>query len=172
MTRIPPLRLLLTALLTATCCMTGVFASSDAESSKSLWIDAPRTIASGGDDVLRIGYDSSVVPYQAGAIRSFTTQADEVYYRVFSGNSTAGAFLSKTKPRSADWAAEAFALPPGNRADFIQEVLVPAGTRLQRSRAAPNIWGRGGAEQFEILKLRPNEFQPVQFGPGVPFRQP
>jgi len=150
--------------------MTGVFATSGAESSKSDDFNAPRTITGGGDDVLRIGYDSSIVPYQSGAIRSFTTQADETYYRVFSGNSTAGAFLSKTRPRSADWATEAFALPPGNRANFIQEVIVPAGTHLQRSRAAPNIWGRGGAEQFEILKLRPNEFQPAQFGQGVPFR--
>ena len=119
---------------------------------------------------LSLSYDASTVTYQAGKIRSFVTEADETFYRVYSGNSTAGSFLSRMKPKSADWATEAFALPTGNTADFIQEVLVPAGTRLQRSRAAPNLWGRGGAEQFEILKLFPDQYQPVHFGPGTPFR--
>jgi hypothetical protein len=62
------------------------------------------------------------------------------------------------------------ALPPGNRADMIQEVMVPKGTLLQRSRALGNVWGRGGAEQFEVFKIKPDEFQPVHFGEGKPFR--
>lgn len=123
-----------------------------------------------GASPLALTYDASVVSYQAGKIRSFITETDEIYYRLYSGNSTTGSFLSKMKPKGADWATEAFALPPGNRADFLQEVLVPAGTRLQRSRAAPNLWGRGGAEQFELLKLYPNQYQPVLFGTGIPFR--
>ena len=128
------------------------------------------TTQANSDIRLALPYDASVVSYQAGKIRSFVTEVDEIYYRVFSGSNTAGSFITKVKPRSADWATEALALPPGNRADFIQEVLVPAGTRLQRSRAAGNAWGRGGAEQFEILKIRPGEYQPVQFGQGTPFR--
>ena len=61
------------------------------------------------------------------------------------------------------FAREAFSLPPWNRADFVQDVLVPAGTRLQRSRAlgVPG-WGRGGAEQFELLESIPTS----NFGPG------
>jgi hypothetical protein len=72
--------------------------------------------------------------------------------------------LTAVKPRSSAWAREALALPEQNTASFIQEVLVPAGTRLQRSRALPAFGRRGGAEQFEILKLKPAEYQAVQFG--------
>ena len=129
-----------------------------------------RTAARPWGKPLALTYDASTVTYQAGKIRSFVTEVDETFYRVYSGNNATGSFLSRVKPKSADWAMEAFALPTGNTADFIQEVLVPAGTRLQRSRAAPNVWGRGGAEQFELLKLFKGQYQPVQFGPGIPFR--
>jgi RHS repeat-associated protein len=106
----------------------------------------------------------SLVPNGGGVIRSFVTKADETYYRVFS-KSTTGAFLTKAKPRSQAWAREALALPSGNDADFIQEVLVPAGTRLQRSRALPAFGRRGGGEQFELLDRIPSR----NFKPGVPF---
>jgi hypothetical protein len=43
------------------------------------------------------------------------------------------------------------------------EVLVPAGTRLQRSRALPAFGARGGGEQFEILDRIPDD----NFGIGV-----
>ncbi len=66
----------------------------------------------------------------------------------------------------AAWAREALALPPGNQATYIQEVLVPAGTRLQRSRALPAFGRRGGAEQFQLLDRIPDS----NFGVGVPFR--
>ena len=46
------------------------------------------------------------------------------------------------------------------------EVRVPAGTRLQRSRALPAFGRRGGAEQFQLLDEIPN----ANFGPGVPFK--
>lgn len=55
------------------------------------------------------------------------------------------------------------------KADFLQQVLVPAGTRLQRSRAAAvHQWGRnrGGAEQFELLERIPVK----NFGEGVPLK--
>ena len=71
---------------------------------------------------------------------------DEVFFRVFSGNSTAGGFLTRVAPTSRNGAIEGLALPPGNTAEFIQRVLVPAGTRLQRSRALPAFGRRGGKE--------------------------
>ena len=52
---------------------------------------------------------------------------------------------------------------------MIQEVRVPAGTMLERSRAIPvPEWGRlrGGAEQFQLL----DEIPLNSFGPGVPLR--
>ena len=60
-------------------------------------------------------------------------------------------------------AIEALALSPGNNADFIQQVIVPAGTRIQRSRALPAFGRRGGKEQFELLEKIPRE----NFGLGV-----
>ncbi len=104
-----------------------------------------------------------------GKLMSFRQQQDQYYYRVFSGNNTVGSWLTATRPKSAAWAREALSLPPGNKARFIQRVLVPAGTRLQRSRALPVIkWRRdhGGGEQFQLLEQIPKE----NFGPGVRFR--
>lgn len=106
---------------------------------------------------------------EAGVIREFTQSADETYYRVFSGNATEGSFLTKVPPKSSEWAQEALSLPPQNKADMIQEVLVPAGTELRRSRAsAVPEWGRnrGGAEQFELKSRIPKQ----NFGPGKPLK--
>ena len=68
-----------------------------------------------------------------GFVRSFVSSQDQTFFRVFSGDASAGRFLTAVPPRSSAFAREALALPPGNKAEFIQEVLVPAGTRLQRS---------------------------------------
>jgi len=107
------------------------------------------------------------LPNAGGVIRQFTQQGDQVYYRVFSGDSTVGSFLTAIPPRSSAFAREALALPPGNQATFVQEVLVPNGTPLVRSRALPQPdWrrARGGAEQFELLQHIPTS----NFGPGRP----
>ena len=104
------------------------------------------------------------VPNAAGAIRSFAQETDQVYYRVFSENAQ-GSFLTATRPGSRAFAQEALALPPGNSATYVQEVLVPAGTRIQRSRALSAFGRRGGGEQFELLEHIPTE----NFGPGVLF---
>ena len=90
------------------------------------------------------------------------TDKQQTFYRVYSGDST-GSFLTAVKPRSSAFAREALALQPGNTAAFVQEVIVPAGTRLQRSCALPAFGRRGGAEQFELLQRIPDE----NFGPGV-----
>ena len=68
------------------------------------------------------------------------------------------------KPRTDK---ELSALSPQFQAAFIQEVLVPDGTSLLRSRALPQpAWGRvrGGAEQFELEQHIPTN----NFGPGRP----
>ena len=71
------------------------------------------------------------------------------------------------RPAAKPWSSElraGLALPPDNTAAFVQEVVVPAGTRIQRSRALKAFKRRGGAEQFELLDHIPIE----NFGPGVP----
>jgi len=108
-----------------------------------------------------LSLNTNVVSNAGGAIRSFTTQSDEVFYRVFSGDNVTGGFLTKTPPSGSSFAREALALPPGNQAEFIQQVVVPAGTRLQRSRALPAFGRSGGAEQFQLLDQIPDSaFKP------------
>jgi RsiW-degrading membrane proteinase PrsW (M82 family) len=105
------------------------------------------------------------LPNAGGLVRQFKQEGDQVYYRVFSGDSIVGSFLTAVPPKSSAFAREALALPPGNQAAFIQEVLVPDGTLLLRSRALPQpAWDRlrGGAEQFELLEHIPI----TNFGPG------
>jgi RHS repeat-associated protein len=107
----------------------------------------------------------SVAPNAGGVIRSFVQETDQIYYRVFSGNQQ-GAFLTAVPPGSSAFAKNMLALPPQNTADLIQEVLVPAGTRLQRSRALPNFGFKGGGEQFQLLDSIPNN----NFRSGVPLK--
>jgi hypothetical protein len=107
------------------------------------------------------------LPSTGGVVREFEQVGDKVYYRVFSGDANVGAWLTAIPPRSSSWAQDALALPLSNNAAMIQEVLVPSGTLLQRSRAIPMPeWGRmrGGAEQFKLL----DEIPLRNFGPGRP----
>jgi len=96
----------------------------------------------------------------------------KTFYGVFSGDNSVGGFVTAVKPRNSAYAQEALSLPRGNRADMVQEVLVPAGTKVRRSRAAPIRANetfpnrRGGAEQFELLDRMPAE----NFGAGSPLR--
>ncbi|MGA0098471.1 MAG: RHS repeat-associated core domain-containing protein [Steroidobacteraceae bacterium] len=103
----------------------------------------------------------------AGLVRRFELADERVFYRVYSDEATVGSWLTAIRPRSQAWAREALSLPPWNRATHFQEVRVPRGTLIERSRArgVPE-WGRGrgGAEQFKLLETIPE----ASFGPGSP----
>jgi hypothetical protein len=101
----------------------------------------------------------------ASPIRSFATAQDQTYYRVFSGTNTDGAFLTGAPPAGSQAAIEGLALPPGNTAEFLQEVHVPAGTMLQSSITGPAFGQPGGMLQFQLLE----RLDPKFYGPGVPF---
>jgi RHS repeat-associated protein len=111
------------------------------------------------------------VANEAGVVREFVTETDQIFFRVFS-EKPFGGFLTAVKPSSSAFAQEALALPRSNKATMIQEVFVPAGTRLRRSRAAPMSANeifparRGGGEQFELIDPLPRS----NFGEGVPFK--
>lgn len=47
--------------------------------------------------------------------------------------------------------------PPGNTAEFMEDVLVPGGARLQNSIAAPAFGQPGGFLQFELLDQIPRK---------------
>jgi RHS repeat-associated protein len=118
------------------------------------------------------GKSATRTPNEAGVIREYITEVDQIYYRIFSDGNSVGKYLTAVKPKSSAYALEALALPRANRADSIQEVVVPAGTKLRRSRAAPiradKVFPdrRGGAEQFELLDRIPTR----NFGPAEPLR--
>lgn len=131
-----------------------------------------RTVLKSARQTARIGHNAhnvakGTIPCAGGVIRQFEQPGTRIYYRVFSGDATTGRWLISVAPRSRAWAQEALALPPWNKATHIQEVVVPEGTLLERSRAIPvPEWGRlrGGAEQFKLLEVIPE----ANFGPGRP----
>ena len=106
----------------------------------------------------------------AGApIRSFVVEQDTVFFRVFSDPARqTGGFLVSTPPQSPSQAISSLALPPENSATLLQEVVVPAGPRLQSSIATDTFGQPGGALQFEILPQSPR-IPDENFRPGVPF---
>ena len=114
-----------------------------------------------------VGGPRKALASTGGIVRRFELPEDQVFYRAYSGDATVGSWLTSVRPRSRSWAQEALALPPWNKATHVQEVLVPRGTLLERSRASqvPD-WGRlrGGAEQFKLLETIPES----NFGPGSP----
>jgi len=151
--------------------LVGVRASAGSTSMRALarklsWSDADYNAAAAAGDAERMLLTSMRVPNAGGKITSFATERDEIFYRVYSGNSAKGAFLTRMPPSSRDMAIEGLALPPGNSAEYIQQVLVPGGTRLQRSRALPAFGRRGGMEQFELMDKIPDR----SFQSGAPFQ--
>lgn len=110
---------------------------------------------------------AAMIRSTAGVLRTFEQNTDQIYYRVYSGDATAGKWLTSRPPSSSRAAQESLSLPPWNKATHVQEVLVPAGTLMRRSRAsAVPEWARyrGGAEQYELLEAIP----PANFGAGRP----
>lgn len=129
-------------------------------------------VTSAGDEVLVHNCDGvgelanpTTVNNASSPITSFVTETDSTFVRVYS-DSPAGSFLADVAPASADDAVRGLALPPSNTADFIQDVTVPAGTRIQSSVAAEAFGQPGGLMQFELLERIPDS----SFGPGRPLR--
>jgi len=106
------------------------------------------------------------VPNAGGYIKSFVTEVEEVYYRVYSGDAKKGRYLTKIPPKNSPLAKGGLALPDANQAEYIQEVIVPKGVRLQRSRALPAFDKRGGMEQFEVINQ--DDLSKLKFKDGKP----
>jgi RHS repeat-associated protein len=100
-----------------------------------------------------------------GSTLSRLTQGEELMYRVWGGDSEqAGEWLTQVEPLSSAAARAGLALPPGNAATFVSEVLVPAGTRIQVGLAGEAFGQSGGWLQARLLERIPFE----SFGKGVP----
>ena len=125
-----------------------------------------KTSAKAGVKAVAKGLPEGMTPNAGGKIVSFITNKAETYYRV-SNNGGIGGFLTKVKPKSSTFAREGLALPAGNNASLIQEVIVPAGINVQRSRAIPAFGRRGGLEQFEVLNRSQRKL--INYGKAKPF---
>lgn len=122
-------------------------------------------------EIKHLATNKKVVSYMSGHVVSFPLKKETKFYRVYSKD-TEGKFLSKRMPDSRKWAEDSFALNPDlNTAEFVQEVWVPAGVRVQRSTVKDVDWllkdgsivsRPGGATQYELLEIIPKD----SFKPG------
>jgi RHS repeat-associated protein len=105
---------------------------------------------------------------RSGEIVSTVLTEDTTFYRIWGGSTVReGSWLSAIRPATQSEAIYGLALEPGNTAQFVSEVVVPAGTRVQYSIAkAIPTWDRlgGGLMQVELLEYIP----PGNYGPGLP----
>jgi len=86
-------------------------------------------------------------------------------YRVWGGGSgQAGEWLTPIDPASSAAARAGLALPEGNAASYVSQVLVPAGTRIQVGVAGEAFGQAGGWTQVRLLEQIPLS----SFGKGVP----
>ncbi|HKV40042.1 MAG TPA: RHS repeat-associated core domain-containing protein [Blastocatellia bacterium] len=99
----------------------------------------------------------------AGTITSTVLEQDIVAYRV-SSQGTPGAWLTPIRPATSADAISSLALPPGNTASYVQEVVIPAGTRIQVGIANGAFGQTGGGIQIQLLDTIPSE----NFGTPTP----
>jgi hypothetical protein len=100
-----------------------------------------------------------------GDTLSRVTQSDETFYRVWGGGTKAqGEWLTPIRPGSAVTARQGLSLPPGNAAEYVSEVTVPAGTRIQVGSAGAAFGSPGGWPQARLLDRLPLD----AFSKGVP----
>ena len=94
---------------------------------------------------------------RSGEIITVVLTEETTFYRIWGGKTALeGSWLSVIRPATRKEAIYGLALEPGNTAEFVSEVVVPAGTRVQISIAkSMPIWGRygGGWLQVELLQL-------------------
>jgi len=117
---------------------------------------APGASAKADSAVALLTVSKEVNPW-AGATTSSVTKDTETMYRVWGGDAQQqGAWLTPIKPTSAEQAKAQLALPTGNTAQYISEVKVPKGTRVQSGTAAANFNQPGGGQQVKLIDNIPS----------------
>ena len=100
-----------------------------------------------------------------GPTRIYVTDKEIIMYRYWGGRSARiGAWLSPVTCTSVSAVREGLALPPGNSAEFVSEVTIPAGAGIQEGTAAPAFGQPGGLPQVFLLDRIPS----ANFSPGKP----
>lgn len=100
-------------------------------------------------------------PITAGAV----PEGGMTAYRVWGGTSQqVGSWLTPIAPESSSAARSLLALPPGNTAQFLSTVEIPAGTQIQFGAAAEAFGQAGSGMQIQLLDRIPLS----SFGRGTP----
>jgi hypothetical protein len=108
--------------------------------------------------------DPGIVNPRTGEIVSTVLEEDTSVYRVWGGEAKqSGQWFTPRLPTDQESARQGLSLPPGNSAEYVTEVTIPSGTRIQTSTANQAFEQSGGWTQIELL----NDIR-LTFGKTIP----
>ncbi len=121
-------------------------------------------VAAGLGEAFAVEAPELVEPWLSPPL-TVTTTEDLTFFRAWGGESgEIGRWISGTVPESAEAAQSSLSLPPGNTAEFVSQVNLPAGTTLEVGQAAPAFGQSGGGIQYRIV----GDLDPSWFGSANP----
>lgn len=99
--------------------------------------------------------------YKGSHYATTVLDQDVILTRVYGGTSSElGSFWSRTTYSSAGRAQQYLALPPGNTAENVVRIRVPAGTTIFEGKAASAFGKLGGGNQVYIPQVNPSWIVP------------
>lgn len=117
--------------------------------------DVSKKTAKYSDEVERFISKEVALNHRVGVYGAFTSDAkvtilkeDTIVYRYHGGGAVeAGHWYTTSKTQ---FPIRDLALPPGNTCKYVDEYIIPKGTKLLEGTVAPNFHQPGGAHQFYI----------------------
>lgn len=95
--------------------------------------------------------------FKGGQYTTRTLDEDLVLRRVYGGSSPElGPYWSRTGYSSSGRAMQYLSLPPGNTAESVATIRVPAGTTIHEGQAAASFGRAGGGNQVYIDRVDPS----------------
>lgn len=100
--------------------------------------------------------DDVSATFKGGQYAARALDEDIVLQRVYGGTSPElGPYWSRTSYSNPGRAKQYLALPPGNTAERVVTIRVPAGTTIYEGKAAAHYGRRGGGNQVYITRVDP-----------------
>ena len=132
---------------------------------RSPTLPLPQLAAPPGHPLLAGPPPGTEQPWQGPIYSRPVAAGGEAAYRSWGGESKqVSDWLSPYPPASSSEARRDLALWPGNTAQYVSKVQIPAGTQIQWGKAARAFGQPGGATQIQLLEDIPAE----NYGPGLP----
>jgi hypothetical protein len=99
--------------------------------------------------------------FKGGQYTTTVLENDITLSRLYGGTSSElGSYWSRTTYSSAGRAKQYLSLPPGNTAQNVVTIRVPAGTTIYEGKAAEAFGKLGGGNQVYIPQVNPKWIQP------------